>query len=237
MTHPLKVPALLLFDIDGTLMLSGGAGRDALHRSFKELFDVDDATAGIRLHGQTDPQIFADILKARNLDPDPTGEAFHAVRERYIRYLAQGIQDAPAELMPGIPVLLDLLSQTAGFYLSLVTGNIEEGARTKLSRFDLNRYFDTGGYGSDSAERRDLVPIAIDRVRKTTGQEFEKFRVVVIGDTEKDIDCGKFNGVKTVAVATGGTTYEHLESTQPDSLFRNFSDSDAVYQTLLTLVS
>jgi len=139
--------------------------------------------------------------------------------------------------MPGIPVLLDLLSQTAGFYLSLVTGNIEEGARTKLSRFDLNRYFDTGGYGSDSAERRDLVPIAIDRVRKTTGQEFEKFRVVVIGDTEKDIDCGKFNGVKTVAVATGGTTYEHLESTQPDSLFRNFSDSDAVYQTLLTLVS
>lgn len=224
---------LALFDIDGTLMLSGGAGQRALIRALGEVFGLEDPLKGVRLHGQTDRVIVRDALSKAGRGGAAESE-YREVERRYLRYLAEEMpQSQEARLMPGVRPLLEALSAHADVVLGLVTGNLEAGARIKLGRFELNAFFPLGGYGSDSSVRRDLVPIAMDRARKLHGCAFEALDVVVIGDTEKDVDCGRHNGVRTVAVATGGLSHEELGKASPDHLFHDFLVTSDVVAAIL----
>ena len=227
---------LLLFDIDGTLMLSGGAGARALTRALKQVFDLDNGLEGVRLGGQTDPQIVADALERRGLTAKATPTDVDRVRDLYLEYLAAEItQSDKAAVLPGVVALLERLAVHPEVRLGLVTGNFERGARIKLGRFDLNRYFPLGGFGSDSIVRRELVPIAMDRARAHYRLAFDARDTVVIGDTEKDIDCGRHSGARTVAVCTGSIPAGALRALEPDLFFESFADTGAVADALLSL--
>lgn len=215
-------------------MLSGGAGLRALTFCFREIFALENALDGVRLHGQTDPQILHDVLERAGLDPDGHPERLTTLQNLYLERLAHEIKDSDkALMMPGVKELLEELARCDFIHMGLVTGNVERGARIKLSRFDLNRYFEVGGYGSDSKMRRDLVPVAIDRAQQRFGVRFATADVVVIGDTERDVDCGRFAGARTVAVATGGTSYDDLATTNPDHLLKDLSDTTHVLSLLV----
>lgn len=227
---------LFLFDIDGTLMLSGGAGARALSRALLEVFGIANALEGVRLHGQTDPQIVADALEAAGRTRSAKPEELDRARELYLTYLAAEIRTAQkARMLPGVLELLEHLAGIPHVKLALLTGNIEPGARIKLSRFDLNRFFACGGFGSDSRVRRELVPIALDRARAQFRVELGASDVVVIGDTEKDVDCGRFAGARTLAVATGSVSEEDLRHAGPDLVFPSFEDTHRVADALLAL--
>jgi phosphoglycolate phosphatase-like HAD superfamily hydrolase len=225
---------LILFDIDGTLMLSGGAGHRALTHCFREIFAIENALEGVRLHGQTDPQILMDALEKAGLDVEASRQRLAILESTYFERLELEIKGAPsARLMPGVSALLAELSACDGVHLGLVTGNFERGARIKLSRFDLNRYFAVGGFGSDSIQRRELVPIAIERAQRRFDVRFEREDVFVIGDTERDIDCGRSAGARTIAVATGGMTLDELAGSAPDHLLTDLSDTAHVLSLLI----
>ncbi|MBI4863712.1 MAG: haloacid dehalogenase-like hydrolase [Candidatus Riflebacteria bacterium] len=227
---------LLLFDIDGTLMLSGGAGARALTAALHEVFGMSDGLAGVRLNGHTDRQIVADALALAGL-PSPASPAQQALLdERYVHNLRREMPVSPrAVLLPGVTELLQRLVEVGGVALALLTGNIEPGARIKLERFGLNRYFPFGAFGTDSAVRRDLVPIAIARGEEKIGVRFDRSDVVVIGDTERDVDCGRHCGVKTVAVATGGVSVADLQAAGADLVLPDLADTARTVQALLTV--
>jgi phosphoglycolate phosphatase len=222
---------LLLFDVDGTLIHTGGAGIRAFQRAFHEMFRVTMATEGIRFHGRTDPEILEDIFVAVFGQP-PAPEQVEVICRRYLGHLHDEVPHSPGyRIMPGLPHLLELLSARGEVRLGLATGNLEEAARIKLDRADLNRYFSFGGFGSDAKDRTALIRKAIDRGRNLAG-ESQEIRVIVIGDTDLDIACGRAAGATTVAVATGGDSWETLRQASPDHLLKDLSRPEEILAIL-----
>lgn len=218
------MPHLLLFDLDGTLLLTGGAGIRAFHKTFRELFGLEVVTDGIRFHGRTDLEIIEDICQ-QGLRRLPTAEELQAICHCYLSHLQDEVTSSPGyRVMPGIPELLRILSHSPDVRLGLGTGNLEGAARIKLTRADLNRYFSFGGFGSDAKDRREVIRKAIERGKVLFGRTDEPVQVVVIGDTDLDVACGRAVGALTVAVATGGTSWETLIAARPDLLLRNLGD-------------
>ena len=214
---------LLLFDVDGTLILTGGAGIRAFQRAFRELFNMEAVTDGIRFHGRTDPEIVEDIFAVR-LSRSPTPEELQAICSRYLAYLEEEVPHSPGfRIMPGLPDLLEVLARRADVRLGLATGNLEGAARIKLGRPDLNRYFPFGGFGSDAKDRTALIHKAIERGMTLLGRSQQEIKVFVIGDTDLDITCGRQAGATTVAVATGGDSWEILLQASPDHLLKDLS--------------
>jgi phosphoglycolate phosphatase len=214
---------LLLFDVDGTLILTGGAGIRSFQRTFRELFKKEAVIDGIRFHGRTDPEIVEDIFM-NGLNRAPTPEELEAIYTRYLVHLEEEVRRAPAfRIMPGLPDILDVLAGRAEVRMGLATGNFEGAARIKLSRAGLNHYFPFGGYGSDAKNRTVLIQRAIERGRTFLDQSDEEIRVFVIGDTDLDIACGREAGATTVAVATGGDSWETLVQASPDYLLKDLS--------------
>jgi phosphoglycolate phosphatase-like HAD superfamily hydrolase len=202
---------LLLFDIDQTLVNTGGAGLRALDRACQKLFDIDHAMDGISPHGKTDPAIVREILRVRLENPSPSRREIETILESYLYFLKDEIRLSPAyRVLPGILALLDHLVAHEDALLGLATGNIEMGGRVKLERGGLNRYFDFGGFGSDSEDRTELVRKAAVRAADKSGRSFQPQDVFVIGDTPLDIAAGKNAGFKTVGVATGSYSEEQL---------------------------
>jgi phosphoglycolate phosphatase-like HAD superfamily hydrolase len=228
---------IVLFDIDGTLTLSGGAGARALTRAFREVFGIVDALEGVRLHGQTDPQIVQDALGQAGVPLSESADRLDLLRSRYVTYLGDEMpRSANARVLPGVVQLLERLSAAPRFVLGLLTGNIESGARIKLEPFDLNRFFAFGAFGCDSPVRRDLVPIAVERARaRNGGGAVSMADVVVVGDTDRDVDCGRHWGARTLAVATGGATRAELVAAGADHVFEDFTQTDRVVEALATL--
>lgn len=217
---------LLLFDVDGTLILTGGAGIRAFQRVLRELFKMEATTDGIRFHGRTDPEIVEDIF-LKGLSRSPTPEELEAICSRYLAYLEEEVRGSPGyRVMPGFPHLLEILAGRADVRMGLATGNLEGAARIKLSRADMNRYFPFGGYGSDAKDRTVLIQKAIERGRTLIRRPQQEIRVFVIGDTDLDITCGRQAGATTVAVATGGDSWETLRDASPDYLFQDLSRSE-----------
>jgi phosphoglycolate phosphatase len=219
---------LLLFDVDATLILTGGAGARAMTQAFEELFGVSAAFAGIPMAGRTDPAIFVDALHrvGRRLEPG----ALERFRETYCRRLRVEI-DKPAPgkvLMPGIRPLLDALSQRTDVFVALLTGNFAEGARIKLEHFDLWRYFACGAFGDDHAERAALVPIARTRAGGQGAGQVCDDRVFVVGDTPLDVACALASGVRAVAVATGSYDMDALAASGAHVVFPDLSDTASV---------
>jgi phosphoglycolate phosphatase len=223
---------LVLFDIDGTLLTSGMAGADAMQLAFAELFQIEDAFAGITMSGKTDPAILHEALSNNRLQGGQ--ETFDLFHERYIVHLRRTLQEParPRRLMPGIPSLLEGLGSQSDVLLGLLTGNVAMGAQLKLESFGLWQYFRVGAYGSDSGDRNALVPIAQERARALMGHDIPVTQIVVIGDTPRDIACAQVHGARVVAVATGHYKVEELQQHRPDHCFADLSDVPAVLRVL-----
>jgi len=217
---------VLLFDVDGTLLHSGGAGRRALNEAFEEIFGIPEATKEINLNGLTDAIICKKMFQT-HLKRNGTGEEYRGLLRRYVEFLEQAVDESETyTLMPGISALLEVLSNLPDVLLGLGTGNIELGARIKLERSGLNRYFSFGGFGCDAAERASLIEVGFRRGEEAvkTVQPGAKTVRWVIGDTWRDIEAGRACGARVVGVATGGEDRGTLEKAKPDYIFTNFSE-------------
>lgn len=199
---------LVLFDIDGTLIDSGDASVIALTRLFRSLYAITDAFISVTMDGKTDKQIIKEGLAANNLPVDDAN--IPSIISKYLINLEKEINNDRKHVKPGVRKLLNRLGQMNDFHLGLLTGNIESGARIKLEVFDLNRYFPLGAFGSDHEDRNQLLPIAIDKFSKKTGQAFRFEDCIVVGDTPKDVECSRPYGAISVAVTTGIYSAEQL---------------------------
>ena len=199
---------LVLFDIDGTLIDSGDASVIALTSVVRDLYDTADAFISVRMDGKTDKQIIKEGLAANSLPIDD--EDIPSIIAKYLIDLKKEINNDRKHLKPGVRDLLNRFGQMDDFHLGLLTGNIESGARLKLEVFDLNRYFPLGAFGSDHEDRNQLLPIAIDKFSKRTGQAFQFEDCIVVGDTPKDVECSRPYGAISVAVTTGIYSAEQL---------------------------
>ena len=218
---------LLLFDIDGTLLLTGGVGKIAFEEAFEEIFEVPNAWGNLDPHGKTDPAIFDEAAK-RELDRLLSPGEFELLMERYEEIFEERIQQSPRfELMPGVIEILEHLSRDPGIFLALATGNFERAGRMKLKRGAVEHYFLTGGFGNDARERDNILLAAIAYSEEFAGERFEKHRIFVIGDTEYDIAAAKKAGVRSIAVLTNGRTREHFEKEPPDHILRDLTDIPA----------
>jgi phosphoglycolate phosphatase len=220
---------LVLFDIDGTLVLTGGAGKRGMTRAFESLFGIPDAFAAVPLAGRTDTSILADALEEHGIPVSSRDVA--AFRSRYLECLREEVAQTTAgkQVLPGILPLLDALDASSGSFLGLLTGNYAEAAEVKLAHFDLWRYFRCGAFGEDAHDRNHLVPIALDRARACgLPAAIAADRVVVIGDTPRDVTCAHAHGARIVAVATGEYSAGALRDAGADVVFHDFSETPAV---------
>ena len=224
---------ILLFDIDGTLLLSGRAGYRALSRTFEELFGVPGGFDGIPVAGRTDSLILNAALQRAGVEVDDEARTrFHA---RYCELFADEIQlPGPRKgLMPGVDGLLRVLAGEESVRCGLVTGNFAKPARIKLEHFGLWRYFHFGAYGDDAPARNELVPIAVERARRNKVTVTAPDDVVVIGDTPLDVACAVAAGARSVVVATGSYDEPALRQTAADAVLMDFSDTGRVIDVLL----
>jgi len=221
---------LLLFDIDGTLIHSGGAGVRALKSAFKERFGVADDLHGIEIAGMTDSGIVVSILK-RN-DIPATNENIGAFLDSYVHFLSLELPRRKGKLLPGVLDLLEKLKSRPQLVLGLLTGNVSRGARLKLEQYGVWHFFEFGAFADDHQDRNRLGSFARARAKEKHGREFSPSQIDVIGDTPRDIACGKAIGARTIAVATGTWSREELAKYQPDFLIDDLSDVEGLIHTL-----
>ena len=225
---------LVLFDIDGTLVLTKGAGRRALGAALLHVYGTTGLIDGYDFRGKTDPRIVADLMGAAGLAPEVIHAGLGDCFECYARGLVSEIGDGQCvTLLPGVADLVRRLDTTEDVVLGLLTGNIEEGARIKLAPTGLWPYFRTGAFGSDDGDRRRLPSLAARRAHALTGHTFRPEDVLVIGDTPLDIECARAFGATAVAVATGFHPYAELEAEKPDLLFESFAEFEEAALRLL----
>jgi len=228
------VTRLLLFDIDGTLIDTLGAGRAALTRAMIDVYGETGPIEGFDFHGRTDPSIVRDLLRARSRT-DPWIEArFPTLWRTYYGYLDRELaeRDGRVALFVGVRQLLDRLIADERFVLGLVTGNMEEGAWKKLRAAGISEVFDFGAFGSDSERRADLPPLAVARASERFGERFRVADSIVIGDTPEDIKCARASSARVLAVATGRHEPAELRSHRPDAVVEDLSDTEEIVRIL-----
>lgn len=222
---------LILFDIDGTLIHTGGAGMIAMNRAFETITGLVDGVQGIQCAGRTDIGILKDALTRAAIETD--GDFFEAFLKVYPSELEVALKESAGHVKPGIPELLDLLVGMEEIRVGLLTGNVEQGARAKLTHFKLVHYFLFGAYGSDHEDRNELLPIALRKFSELETIVVEPRNCVIIGDTPLDIACAQVHGAKSLAVATGPYSCDELSSFDPDVVLNDLSDTDGVLHMLL----
>ncbi len=223
---------LLLFDIDGTLVLTGGAGGRAMDRAFDAVFGVRDALDGLSLNGRTDAWIIAQLSARHGFETAPGSiQRFH---DSYVSFLSEEIQrPGPRKgMLPGVPALLEALSARDDVYVALLTGNFEAGARIKLEYFDVWRYFGGGAFGDGAQERNGLLPRALADVRARGGPVGPPSDVIVIGDTPHDVAVATAGGTRSIAVATGGHDAATLRESGADVVLADLSDLEVVLEAM-----
>lgn len=219
----MKKTILLIFDIDATLLLTGGAGKISFERVFEEEFSVQNCWKDTRPDGKTDPAII-DEIALREMGRTLSAEEHQRVAAKYIAYFAQDIQESDRfRVMPGIPSLLESLSSDPIFSLGIGTGNFRGTAHEKLKKGNLLQYFSYGGYACDSRERA----LILDHARKRSPCQ-KPTAVWVIGDTPADIEAGHAINAKVLAVATGSYSTEQLSSHKPAFVQKDLSDLEAI---------
>lgn len=231
MSKPRK---FILFDIDQTLLHTGGAGLRALSRAFREVFALPgDGDLQLDLAGATDHGLFEDFLAQRGEAETPgLRERFFSIYTEHLRgELHNGAEDG--QVLPGVESLLTLLRGRNEHLLGLLTGNTRQGAEIKLESFGLDGHFefDIGAYGDDHADRNRLGPVALERAANR-GHTFEPDRVVIIGDTPRDIRCARHLGAAAVAVATGGFSAAELSAHNPDLLLTSLEEHSPLLELL-----
>jgi phosphoglycolate phosphatase-like HAD superfamily hydrolase len=219
---------LLLFDIDGTLLTSGGAGERALRRGFRDRFGVDDDLTKTEIAGRTDSGIARQMLLAHGLEA--SAENLAAFFDGYLHFLAKELPDSPGRLLPGILNLLEALKPRPDIVLGLLTGNLARGAEIKLTHYGVWHYFEFGAYADDHHDRNELGHFARQRAQEKHGIEFAPERIFVLGDTPHDISCARAIGAKAIAVATGKFSAAELKALEPDYTFTDLGDVPAVLE-------
>ena len=222
---------LLLFDIDGTL-ISGGPAKEAFHEGLMAAYGTVGDIEGVPFSGKTDRQIARELLRGGGLTDGEIDAGMDTLISTYLAGLEARLPSSPVTVLPGVFELMDRLAALEDVALGLVTGNVEGGARLKLSGDGLDRHFRIGAYGSDSEHRDDLPGIALERARAAWDVDFAADRVVVIGDTPADVQCGKAHGLRTMAVATGNFALEDLYQTGADTVVPDFSKVDDIVEQL-----
>ena len=221
---------LFLFDIDGTLITSGGAGEAALKDAMRSRFDVEEDLDGIILAGATDARIARELLEKHSIAV--SAENVAALLDTYLGHLNERIGRHDGKLLPGIVPLLKVLSERSDAVLALLTGNVIRGAEIKLTHYGVWDFFEFGAFADDHHDRNELGKFARARALERHGEEFPPSRIYVIGDTPKDIECGRAIGACTVAIATGHYSSDQLRDHAPDFLFEDLSDTDRVVSHL-----
>jgi phosphoglycolate phosphatase-like HAD superfamily hydrolase len=226
---------LVLFDIDGTLLLSDGAGRRAIHRALIEIFG-DTGPADHRFDGKTDPQIVRELMRSVGHEDAHIDERMEALFTRYVTCLREELQDPKhhAAALPGVPELLEALAKRDDVTLGLLTGNLVDGARAKLEAVGIDpELFRVGAFGTDHELRPRLPAIAQRRARDVLGLDVPGSNVVIIGDTPADVECGRGIGARAIGVATGRYSTRELTAHGAVAVFENLVDTDAVITAIL----
>jgi phosphoglycolate phosphatase len=221
---------LLLFDIDGTLIHSGGAGVQALKAAFKERFGINDDLQDIEIAGMTDSGIVLSILNKHRIAA--TNENVSAFLDSYVHFLSQELPRRKGKLMPGVLELLERLKSRPNVVLALLTGNVSRGARLKLEHYGVWHFFEFGAFADDHRDRNELGRFARARAEEKHRREFAASEIDVIGDTPRDIACGKALGARTIAVATGRWSRDELAKHHPDFLIDDLSEVETIMDTL-----
>ncbi|HEY4814796.1 MAG TPA: HAD hydrolase-like protein, partial [Chthoniobacterales bacterium] len=206
---------LFLFDIDGTLLTTDGAGRAALKSAGADLFAIQEDLRTINVSGSTDTAIVQDVLRHHSLDESTAN--VNRYLGGYLVWLKQHLASQSGAILPGVISLLDVLAKD-GQAIGLLTGNVRRGAQIKLTAHGIWNRFSFGAFGDDNSDRNQLGPIAKRRAEAALNTEFAAHDIVVIGDTPKDIACARAFGAVVVAVATGRYSLANLSEHQPDHL-------------------
>ena len=219
---------VILFDIDGTLIRSGGAGKLAMARGLKSAFGLTEINDNVPYAGRTDRGIGFDLLRAHRLDE--TEANLQALQAAYLDALPASLVELGGSICVGIPAILEELTKRDNVQLGLLTGNTLAGARIKLRHFGLWHHFACGGYGDDHHERDDVARSAVAAMKRHVKREIERNELWVIGDTPLDIQCGRAVGATVVAVATGWHAIDELS--HADHVFSDLADANG----FLTLI-
>lgn len=207
---------LVLFDIDGTLCHTGGAGGRAVAEAFKEVYGKPIDPEAIDFRGRTDISLWREMLGTHGLVYRADDPRLSVFKKKYIEHLRTLLQTANPRQLPGVQPLLEKLAGTPSVALGLLTGNIEDGGRTKLQAVDLNRYFPVGGFGEDGEDRVDIAVAAVRRAKEFYRVDFAPDHIFVVGDAEADILAARGANAKSVAVSSGWTAKEDLMRLKPD---------------------
>ena len=219
---------IILFDIDGTLIHSGGSGMRAMTLAFEEVFGIEKGINGIQLAGRTDTLILMDAFERTDIIWSIDHET--RFKERYFTLIKQELEipNPRQRIMPGIPMLLDRLREREDIHLGLLTGNWAKSAELKLIHFDLWKYFGFGAFSDDEGDRNKLLPYSVRRAEEKFDIRVQSDHIFVIGDTPADVQCARPHHAVAVAVATGNYTREQLQTEKPHFLFDDLSDIDSV---------
>ncbi len=227
---------IILFDIDGTLMISGRATREAFTRALSEAAGRPIDPAGYSFSGRTDPEIARDILSGNGIHGEALETGIPETIRLYLQYFAELMPGLDtARMLPGVPELLGALARRTGVRTALLTGNMVQGARLKLDLFGLTHFFDfsISCFGSDHADRYRLPPLALERARREFGPGVQQDDLVIVGDSEHDVRCARQSGARAVAVGTGWTSADKLRALKPDAYLESLVDTEEVINLLL----
>ena len=223
---PASVKKLILWDIDGTIIVSHGAGVRAMEKALTKRFGVTCDLRQIDWAGRTDSWIVAEVFRHVGLPNTPQNA--HDYLETYLELLPQELSTGrQGQVLPGVLELLETLHHRKDVVQGLLTGNLRRGAESKLTHFKVWHYFEFGAFADDSPLRNDLGPHALRRAKEKHAMEFSPERTAIIGDTPHDIECGKVIGAKTIGVATGRYSVDELTAHRPTAVFKDFSDTSA----------
>ena len=211
-----------LFDIDGTLLNTGGAGQRAMERALTAAFALTDLAHDIPAAGRTDRAITTDLFHHHGIADEPAN--WKRFLDAYLEQLPLTLAELDGQVLPGVFEVLEALAGRGDVALGLLTGNFRCGADLKLLHYKLDHHFEFGGFGDDCFDRDDVARVALDEACRHLDREYTPDHIWVIGDTPSDVKCARAIGAHAVAVATGIFSYEELEPAQPDHLFSDFSD-------------
>jgi len=230
----LDAKKLILFDIDGTLLRVRGISRQSLIDALREVFGTEGSAETHDFAGKLDSVIIKEVMRSAGLSDKEIEQGFEDATRLYIRNFKQHAQREHIEVMTGIYELVEKLANEPNAILGLLTGNFEESGRHKLALPHLNHYFAFGAFADDADTRNDLPAIAVQRAFEHTGIHFTGKDVVIIGDTEHDVNCAKVLNSKCIAVATGHYTVSQLQAFNPDYVFENFANVEAAVEAIMS---
>ncbi len=224
---------LLLFDIDGTLLSSGAVARVAFREALIEVFGTSGAVDSYRFEGKLDPVIVTELMRDAGFSDERIQRDRDHALSRYLDRLEVALRETTPSTKPGARELVRAMTQEPDTLTALLTGNLERGARLKLTAASLWHHFRFGVWGNEGKARTELGPVALDRAFQITGRRYTGDECVVIGDSRHDVACGLAIGARVVAVATGVTPEKDLAAAGAHAVLRDFSDLNAAREAVM----